>query len=81
MPLELALLPMIESAYDPLAYSRSHASGLWQFIPSTGRHFKLTQTHWYDARRDIMASTEAALTARNAHILRRLAQDMRNYLL
>ncbi len=62
MPLELALLPMIESAYDPLAYSRSHASGLWQFIPSTGRHFKLTQTHWYDARRDIMASTEAALT-------------------
>src|SRR5690606_35455920 len=62
MPLELALLPMIESAYDPLAYSRSHASGLWQFIPSTGRHFKLTQTHWYDARRDIMAYTEAALT-------------------
>ncbi len=62
MPLELALLPMIESAYDPLAYSRSHASGLWQFIPSTGRHFKLTQTHWYDARRDILASTEAALT-------------------
>lgn len=62
MPLELALLPMIESAYDPLAYSRSHASGLWQFIPSTGRHFKLTQTHWYDARRDIMASTQAALT-------------------
>ena len=62
MPLELALLPMIESAYDPLAYSRSHASGLWQFIPSTGRHFKLTQSHWYDARRDIMASTQAALT-------------------
>ena len=61
MPLELALLPMIESAYDPLAYSRSHASGLWQFIPSTGRHFKLKQTHWYDARRDIMASTQAAL--------------------
>lgn len=61
MPLELALLPMIESAYDPLAYSRSHASGLWQFIPSTGRHFKLKQSHWYDARRDIMASTQAAL--------------------
>lgn len=62
MPLELALLPMIESAYDPLAYSRSHASGLWQFIPSTGRHFKLSQTYWYDERRDIMASTQAALT-------------------
>ena len=61
MPLELALLPMIESAYDPLAYSRSHASGLWQFIPSTGRHFKLKQSQWYDARRDIMASTQAAL--------------------
>ena len=61
MPLELALLPMIESGYNPLAYSTSHASGLWQFIPSTGRHFKLTQSHWYDGRRDIMASTQAAL--------------------
>ncbi|QEY58947.1 LysM peptidoglycan-binding domain-containing protein [Pseudomonas sp. C27(2019)] len=61
MPLELALLPMIESAYNPMAYSRSHASGLWQFIPSTGHHFKLKQSHWYDARRDIMASTQAAL--------------------
>lgn len=61
MPLELALLPMIESGYNPLAYSPSHASGLWQFIPSTGRHFKLKQSHWYDARRDIMASTQAAL--------------------
>lgn len=61
MPLELALLPMIESAYDPLAYSRAHASGLWQFIPSTGRHFNLKQSHWYDARRDITASTQAAL--------------------
>ncbi|NLJ11685.1 MAG: transglycosylase SLT domain-containing protein, partial [Gammaproteobacteria bacterium] len=61
MPLELALLPMIESAYNPLAYSRSHAAGLWQFIPSTGRHFKLKQTHWYDARRDVLASTQAAL--------------------
>lgn len=61
MPLELALLPVIESAYNPLAYSPSHASGLWQFIPSTGRNFKLKQTRWYDGRRDIMASTEAAL--------------------
>lgn len=62
MPQELALLPMIESAYNPLAYSRAHAVGLWQFIPSTGRHFKLKQTNWYDGRRDITASTRAALT-------------------
>lgn len=61
MPLELALLPAIESAYDPLAYSRSHAVGLWQFIPSTGRYFNLRQTSWYDGRRDILASTIAAM--------------------
>ncbi len=62
MPLELALLPMIESAYDPHAYSHAHAAGLWQFIPSTGRHFNLRQTNWYDGRRDIMASTNAAIS-------------------
>ncbi|HGY9625162.1 transglycosylase SLT domain-containing protein [Pseudomonas sp. NY15356] len=61
MPLELALLPAIESAYNPMAYSRAHAVGLWQFIPSTGRHFKLRQTNFYDGRRDITASTNAAL--------------------
>ncbi len=61
MPLELALLPVIESAYNPLAYSPSQAAGLWQFIPSTGRNFKLKQTRWYDGRQDITASTEAAL--------------------
>lgn len=61
MPMELALLPIIESSYNPLAYSRSHAAGLWQFIPSTGRHFNLRQTNWYDGRRDIMASTNAAM--------------------
>lgn len=61
MPMELALLPMIESAYNPYAYSRSHAVGIWQFIPSTGRHFNLRQTNWYDGRRDITASTNAAL--------------------
>ena len=61
MPLELALLPVIESAYNPLAYSPSQAAGLWQFIPSTGRNFKLRQTRWYDGRQDITASTEAAL--------------------
>lgn len=61
MPMELALLPVIESAYDPLAYSSAHAVGLWQFIPSTGRHFNLRQTSWYDGRRDVTASTQAAL--------------------
>lgn len=61
MPLELALLPAIESAYNPMAYSRAHAVGLWQFIPSTGRHFNLRQTRFYDGRRDITASTNAAL--------------------
>ena len=61
MPLELALLPVIESSYNPMAYSRSHAVGLWQFIPSTGRYFNLRQTRFYDGRRDITASTTAAM--------------------
>lgn len=61
MPTELALLPMVESSYNPLAYSRAHASGLWQFIPSTGRNFNLTQDSWVDERRDVIASTNAAL--------------------
>jgi membrane-bound lytic murein transglycosylase D len=62
MPMELALLPMIESSYNPLAYSHAHAVGLWQFIPSTGRNFNLRQTNWYDGRRDVMASTDAAIS-------------------
>ncbi|TBU73592.1 lytic transglycosylase domain-containing protein [Phytopseudomonas daroniae] len=61
MPMELALLPMIESAYNPFAYSSANAVGLWQFIPSTGRHFNLRQTSWYDGRRDVTASTQAAM--------------------
>ncbi len=61
MPTELALLPMVESAFNPLAYSRAHASGLWQFIPSTGKAYNLKQNWWYDGRRDIVASTRAAL--------------------
>lgn len=61
MPLEVALLPMIESAFNPKAYSRAHASGIWQFIPSTGKNFGLQQNWWYDGRRDIMAATGAAL--------------------
>ena len=61
MPTEIALLPMVESAFNPMAYSRSHASGLWQFIPSTGKTFKLSQNWWADSRRDVVASTNAAL--------------------
>lgn len=61
MPTELAFLPMVESAYNPMAYSRSHASGLWQFIPSTGKHYNLKQDWWTDQRRDIVAATSAAL--------------------
>ena len=61
LPSELALLPFVESAYDPTALSRSKASGLWQFIPSTGRHFNLEQDWWMDERRDPIASTSAAL--------------------
>ena len=61
MPMELALLPVIESAYNPLAYSPANAAGIWQFMPATGRSFNLRQTNWYDGRRDIMASTDAAM--------------------
>ena len=61
LPTELALLPFVESAYDPNAYSRAKASGLWQFIPSTGTAFELEQTWWRDQRRDPIASTNAAL--------------------
>jgi len=61
MPTEVALLPMIESAFNPKAYSSAHASGIWQFIPSTGKNFGLQQNWWFDGRRDIMAATNAAL--------------------
>ncbi len=62
MPTEVALLPVIESAFTPKAYSRAKASGIWQFIPSTGRNFGLTQDWWRDNRNDIVAATDAALT-------------------
>jgi membrane-bound lytic murein transglycosylase D len=61
MPTEIALLPIIESAYNPTAYSRAHASGIWQFIPETGKRYGLQQNFWYDGRRDVMAATAAAL--------------------
>lgn len=61
LPLELALLPVIESAYQPFAHSPASAAGIWQFIPSTGRIFGLKQNWWYDGRRDVVDSTRAAL--------------------
>ena len=62
LPLELALLPIVESNYDPLAYSPSHAVGLWQFIPSTATSLGLERSRWYEGRRDVIHSTAAAMT-------------------
>lgn len=61
MPMELALLPIVESAFDPFAYSHGRASGMWQIIPGTGKMLGLKQNWWYDGRRDVVASTDAAL--------------------
>ena len=61
MPMEVALLPVIESAFTPRAMSRAKASGIWQFIPSTGKNYGLTQDWWRDNRNDIAAATDAAL--------------------
>ena len=61
IPLEIALLPIVESAFQPFAYSHGRASGIWQFIPGTGRLYGLKQNWWYDGRRDVYASTRAAL--------------------
>ena len=61
LPLELALLPIVESAYDPFAYSHGRAAGLWQMIPGTARRFGVKQNWWYDGRRDVVDSTRAAL--------------------
>jgi membrane-bound lytic murein transglycosylase D len=61
IPGELALLPFIESSFKPKAYSKKKAAGLWQFIPSTGKHFGLKQNWWYDGRQDVLLSTNAAL--------------------
>jgi membrane-bound lytic murein transglycosylase D len=60
-PTEIALLPFVESGYDPFAYSHGRAAGMWQFIPGTGRMYGLKQDWWYDGRRDVVASTTAAL--------------------
>jgi membrane-bound lytic murein transglycosylase D len=61
LPAELAFLPVIESAFDPFAYSHGRAAGLWQIIPGTGTRFGLKQNWWYDGRRDVVESTRAAL--------------------
>jgi len=61
LPTELVLLPIVESAFQPFAYSHGRAAGIWQFIPATGRAYGLKQNWWYDGRRDIYASTQVAL--------------------
>ena len=63
MPTEIALLPMVESAFNPKAYSSAHAAGLWQFMPSTGRRYGLQQNWWVDNRRDVISATNADLSA------------------
>ena len=76
LPVELALVPFIESAYDAFAYSPGRATGLWQFVPATGKYFGLEQNWWYDGRRDAYMSTDAALT-----YLSRLHQRFDDWLL
>jgi membrane-bound lytic murein transglycosylase D len=61
MPMEIALLPIVESAFNPKAYSSARASGIWQFMPGTGKHYGLQQNWWHDERRDVHAATNAAL--------------------
>jgi membrane-bound lytic murein transglycosylase D len=61
MPLEVALLPIIESAFNPTAMSGARAAGIWQFMPATGSHYGLKQTWWFDSRRDVVAATNSAL--------------------
>ncbi len=61
VPIEIALLPVVESAFDPFAYSHGRASGMWQFVPGTGKRFGMKQNWWYDGRRDVVASTQGAI--------------------
>lgn len=61
MPMELALLPIVESAFDPFAYSHGRAAGTWQFIPGTAKRFGIKQTWWFDGRRDVIAATDGAI--------------------
>ena len=61
LPVELALLPFVESEFDPFAKSFAGATGIWQFMPATGRAYGLKSNWWYDGKKDVLASTEAAL--------------------
>ena len=61
LPMEIALLPIVESGFDAFAYSHGSASGMWQFIPASGERFGMKQTWWYDGRRDVIASTKGAI--------------------
>jgi membrane-bound lytic murein transglycosylase D len=61
LPMEIALLPLVESTLNPFAYSSSRAAGLWQIMPATGRYLGLQRDWWYDGRRDLRQSTRAAL--------------------
>lgn len=61
MPLDIALLPIVESGFDPFAYSPGRAAGIWQFIPESGKRFGMPQNWWYDGRRDVIASTQGAI--------------------
>ena len=72
LPFELALLPVVESGYQPYAYSPSKAAGIWQFIPPTAKEYGLKKNWWYDGRRDIFASTKAA-----SHFLRDMKRHFR----
>ncbi|MBE8190323.1 MAG: transglycosylase SLT domain-containing protein, partial [Candidatus Thioglobus sp.] len=70
LPLELALLPIVESAYYPFSFSHGTASGLWQFIPATGKLYGLKQNYWVDERRSVIRSTRAAVAyLKNLHTL------------
>jgi len=62
MPQEIALLPMVESAFNPIAQSSARAAGIWQFMPGTGKYYGLKQNFWFDSRRDVIAATDGALT-------------------
>ena len=70
LPYEIALIPLLESSFNPAAGSRGGPGGLWQMIPATGQRFGLQQTSWYDGRRDVIASTQAAL-----HYLEKLNKE------
>ncbi|MEM0911550.1 MAG: LysM peptidoglycan-binding domain-containing protein [Pseudomonadota bacterium] len=61
IPIDIALLPIVESAFDPFAYSHGRAAGMWQFIPETGKRFGMPQNWWYDGRRDVIRSTQGAI--------------------